>query len=225
MNINDFKPALEGCYIKPFECGQCQKKEQLKNCTRCQHVRYCSRECQKSAWKTHKMVCHKPELFEIDDDGKSYLVEDWREGWTKQGKLLEDKLPVIRVFSNENKLEFALLRPYYLRAKAGYLHNKITQQARVIFVSPLFNWSNQFEKQGVKLVPIYLKPLTIESHDVLPDSTKAEIKTPIVEIEINKVKVKDNETKLDEFEMMAFEEIEESTEDSWLLVNDLKAQK
>ena len=35
----------------------CEKKKGLKQCVGCKQVRYCSAECQKSAWKTHKAWC------------------------------------------------------------------------------------------------------------------------------------------------------------------------
>ncbi|KAF8990931.1 ankyrin repeat-containing domain protein [Cyathus striatus] len=39
-------------------CAACGKKDiPLKNCAKCQVVRYCSRECQCSHWKIHKITC------------------------------------------------------------------------------------------------------------------------------------------------------------------------
>ncbi|KAI0373629.1 ankyrin [Pilatotrama ljubarskyi] len=39
-------------------CAVCQKSEvQLKRCTRCLSTWYCSRDCQKSDWKSHKRTC------------------------------------------------------------------------------------------------------------------------------------------------------------------------
>uniref|UniRef100_A0A7S4UDL7 MYND-type domain-containing protein n=1 Tax=Paramoeba aestuarina TaxID=180227 RepID=A0A7S4UDL7_9EUKA len=37
-------------------CGSCGAPAKFK-CSRCQSVRYCSQECQKSNWKAHKKVC------------------------------------------------------------------------------------------------------------------------------------------------------------------------
>ena len=43
-------------------CDRCKKKEsadlKLLVCSRCKKAVYCSRECQKSDWKTHKLRCH-----------------------------------------------------------------------------------------------------------------------------------------------------------------------
>ena len=38
-------------------CGHCGKAKARNRCERCGLVFYCSRECQKSAWKEHKLVC------------------------------------------------------------------------------------------------------------------------------------------------------------------------
>ena len=43
-------------------CDRCKKKEsadlKLLVCSRCKKAVYCSRECQKGDWKTHKLRCH-----------------------------------------------------------------------------------------------------------------------------------------------------------------------
>lgn len=42
-------------------CETCKKTESeapnLKVCAKCKGTRYCSRECQKAGWKTHKKIC------------------------------------------------------------------------------------------------------------------------------------------------------------------------
>lgn len=41
-------------------CDNCNKSSnQLKSCARCGKARYCSKECQKAAWKAHKPRCTK----------------------------------------------------------------------------------------------------------------------------------------------------------------------
>ncbi|KAI1290481.1 hypothetical protein F5Y03DRAFT_388827 [Xylaria venustula] len=50
------KTAVDG------RCASCGKNKQadggsLLNCSRCMKVKYCSRECQRTDWKAHKLVC------------------------------------------------------------------------------------------------------------------------------------------------------------------------
>jgi len=41
-------------------CDQCHApSEKLSRCSRCRDAAYCSRECQKAAWKLHKRLCGK----------------------------------------------------------------------------------------------------------------------------------------------------------------------
>ena len=40
-------------------CGVCQKPDATRSCTGCGKVAYCSRGCQRTAWKSHKAVCGK----------------------------------------------------------------------------------------------------------------------------------------------------------------------
>ena len=43
-----------------YKCHKCQtNKEDLLKCSGCKKVRYCSRDCQKSDWETHKGECRK----------------------------------------------------------------------------------------------------------------------------------------------------------------------
>lgn len=42
------------------QCEMCQKdtsKSKLQLCSRCKSVEFCSKECQRAAWKHHKIVC------------------------------------------------------------------------------------------------------------------------------------------------------------------------
>jgi hypothetical protein len=43
-------------------CAGCKKTSQnLKLCSRCSSILYCSKECQCSHWPQHKLVCNKHE--------------------------------------------------------------------------------------------------------------------------------------------------------------------
>ncbi|KAK1732490.1 hypothetical protein QTG54_004661 [Skeletonema marinoi] len=62
---------LRGLYlrheIEPLYCAMCRKSEQWEKpfpeCSGCNLVIYCSRECQKSDWKNHKRLCLDAQKF------------------------------------------------------------------------------------------------------------------------------------------------------------------
>merc|ERR1739848_318675 len=49
--------------VQDDKCDFCSKDpppgSKFSRCSSCQSVRYCSRECQKKHWKTHKVDCKK----------------------------------------------------------------------------------------------------------------------------------------------------------------------
>ncbi|KZV93516.1 hypothetical protein EXIGLDRAFT_717114, partial [Exidia glandulosa HHB12029] len=53
---------IAGEESSPRQCAFCEKvgPQAMPTCSRCKLVRYCSKECQKAAWKTHKLVCKTP---------------------------------------------------------------------------------------------------------------------------------------------------------------------
>ena len=61
------EPAAENC----TQCGGAAKK--LKACSACMSVAYCSRDCQKAAWRAHKQVCSalKHERVSANQSGRS----------------------------------------------------------------------------------------------------------------------------------------------------------
>jgi hypothetical protein len=45
----------------PISCWNCKSVHQgMKTCAKCQTAKYCSKECQKAHWKTHKQMCNIP---------------------------------------------------------------------------------------------------------------------------------------------------------------------
>ncbi|KAI6656853.1 Histone-lysine N-methyltransferase SMYD3 [Oopsacas minuta] len=51
-----FSSAVAGKHIQEF-CNKCGLKKEVKKCSRCNYVRYCSKDCQVSAWPSHKKEC------------------------------------------------------------------------------------------------------------------------------------------------------------------------
>ncbi|XP_076454442.1 uncharacterized protein LOC143289327 [Babylonia areolata] len=48
-------------------CLACKaKKKDMKKCGRCQSVTYCSRDCQRADWPSHKVTCHPMEVLTTD---------------------------------------------------------------------------------------------------------------------------------------------------------------
>jgi hypothetical protein len=83
-----------------------------------------------------------------------FYAEDWRDGWRKEGVLVGDKLPVIRVFNPKNGAQFALLRPFYLVKHEGA---GPTTEKTIAFASPLLKQPQNLLIQGklFNLVPVY----------------------------------------------------------------------
>ena len=70
--LRDFCPP-EGSIMV---CIQCEKKEGLLVCSRCHdynYGRYCSQECQKKDWMSHKRICYPMDKTLFDDKGNTVL--------------------------------------------------------------------------------------------------------------------------------------------------------
>jgi ankyrin repeat protein len=84
-------------------------KTKLQKCSRCNSVRYCSRECQKTHWVIHKAVCKEiverqqaiadaARLNDVFDEAVDYLrARDWR----KFESLINENLDVLNHQSEE----------------------------------------------------------------------------------------------------------------------------
>lgn len=86
-------------------------------------------------------------------------LEDWRDGWQPEGKLLFDGLPVLRIYKEQSSM-YTLTRPYYLiNCQNEYVVDPITQKKVIEFVSPLFDWKVMVREDGNRLEPVHKKPL------------------------------------------------------------------
>jgi tetratricopeptide (TPR) repeat protein len=61
MNLSDLR--------KEIECDQCQTPNPAKRCSRCHTTFYCSVQCQKEHWKTHKADCIPLQTMKSEIDG------------------------------------------------------------------------------------------------------------------------------------------------------------
>ena len=55
-------PAATAALVRAMctGCGTHDPGGRMRKCARCMLVRYCSPECQRAHWKTHKKVCAPP---------------------------------------------------------------------------------------------------------------------------------------------------------------------
>jgi hypothetical protein len=54
--VDSVTAACEGCGVDE-NCAADGTVANLRKCAKCLEVRYCSRECQKSDWKSHRPFC------------------------------------------------------------------------------------------------------------------------------------------------------------------------
>lgn len=59
----------------PNECFVCQSIDQVKRCSRCNMVSYCSSDHQKEHWPRHKEICNAIASI-INEKGVSHIYEN-----------------------------------------------------------------------------------------------------------------------------------------------------
>eukprot|EP00588_Corethron_pennatum_P036098 CAMPEP_0194349314 /NCGR_PEP_ID=MMETSP0171-20130528/107019_1 /TAXON_ID=218684 /ORGANISM="Corethron pennatum, Strain L29A3" /LENGTH=450 /DNA_ID=CAMNT_0039116749 /DNA_START=314 /DNA_END=1663 /DNA_ORIENTATION=+ len=68
---NEIEITCEGCRKSHFY----QNGIDLLTCSRCEVVKYCSKECQKSNYKIHKRVCKSMKMIAVNGEGAALLPE------------------------------------------------------------------------------------------------------------------------------------------------------
>ena len=61
-------------------CGKCARGFPLKRCSRCKQAYYCSQDCQKVNWPSHKRACKAPNLKELNQLVSKRYMELRRQG-------------------------------------------------------------------------------------------------------------------------------------------------
>lgn len=84
-NTQERIPPLSQEEKKELKCGKCFKQaqdgEKLHLCSACKTIRYCSPECQKSAWKIHKIECKKLVGMKKIGDRVEFVTTKLMETW------------------------------------------------------------------------------------------------------------------------------------------------
>eukprot|EP00088_Acartia_fossae_P006428 TRINITY_DN12959_c0_g1_i2.p1 TRINITY_DN12959_c0_g1~~TRINITY_DN12959_c0_g1_i2.p1 ORF type:complete len:351 (+),score=48.42 TRINITY_DN12959_c0_g1_i2:35-1087(+) len=85
---------------KNMKCGHCEKRgESLSTCSGCLAQFYCSPQCQKANWKTHKRACKPFKIQEVQGKGFGMLaIRD-----IKQGELILMEEPTLVISKTESK--------------------------------------------------------------------------------------------------------------------------
>ena len=73
-------PALVFCPLIAVSCRTCGTLSNLKQCRGCQYVFYCSTQCQRLHWKSHKIDCKTMALYGIksffQDDNHPFMIPE-----------------------------------------------------------------------------------------------------------------------------------------------------
>ncbi|CAB9519791.1 expressed unknown protein [Seminavis robusta] len=96
QRADDNKPRADK-YTCAF-CGKASDKK-MACCSICKLTSYCSRNCQKTAWKAHKLVC-KP----TDKEPKGMKTLTWAQVEAHQGRPVDGKTLEVRVMQDESMM-------------------------------------------------------------------------------------------------------------------------
>ena len=91
-------------------CDYCKagSATKLQKCSRCMSVAYCSKECQRSAWKAHKKTCTPVASGSDAKTKKKKLALTWDQVEAARGAPVEGKTLELRVMTDES-----MMRPVF----------------------------------------------------------------------------------------------------------------
>jgi splicing suppressor protein 51 len=100
-------------------CAHCDKKSaSLQTCSRCHKVQYCGRDCQKSAWKTHKKECSALAQPAVPEGNKA-------EQATSESNKAKHAVPESKAKQSHMKgLEKHVATPFTNLDQGVYLHDR-----------------------------------------------------------------------------------------------------
>ncbi|KAG0314407.1 hypothetical protein BGZ99_008155 [Dissophora globulifera] len=126
-------------------CDNCKKSADtldspLKRCARCQTAQYCSRECQKDHWKTHKLICTKGLSVKIFKPFHKLHDKAWLHDRSERDtyKLLVDcyRLRMDDIYKFENKADANSIYGGATDGAAGFEQFlRLTESRRVLLPS------------------------------------------------------------------------------------------
>ncbi|RDX52841.1 hypothetical protein OH76DRAFT_129706 [Lentinus brumalis] len=120
--------ALRRCQ----ECGQAQDAEhRLQRCAGCFHILYCSKTCQKKAWKTHKLLCStNAGIIERSDSIPQPQLEGL--GFESFSKFTD----VFRQWSDAHKNALYMCAKVVVMQRGGIAWSQNPQKMLAFFVTP-----------------------------------------------------------------------------------------
>ncbi|KAF1971628.1 hypothetical protein BU23DRAFT_590544 [Bimuria novae-zelandiae CBS 107.79] len=110
-------------------CATCNKAPNLKRCAKCLKTLYCSRDCQKADWKTHKKVCAQ----QAGSSTPGPKIEHANTYKNPRSKCLEKHIP----------------DPFTRIDKGAYLHDRPEQDVYTLLIDALrMREADMYKMQG-----------------------------------------------------------------------------